>query len=269
MDETLRAEAGEQALDDPLLKVQVDRVLGEHARVLEDNRADRRLAAPVGELLVLRARYPERIERRGPARVGFCALVERREVPDVTAVLVGGLGEWLGAEDLKGATERFAKRCDLEARPRARLLEETAAVFDLRLEILLAIARRFELFLGDALPLLVKVCLLDLPHEALGIAVADTLTQPALDVVIDHLREAAELLTDGLGLLDEHLEDPVLDTLGQHEVVTPNFGRGLEFAIDPAVALLDPTGVPGEVEVKEVRAVRLEVEPLAGGVGGK
>ena len=104
-----------------------------------------------------------------------------------TAVLVGGLGEWLGAEDLKGATERFAKRCDLEARPRARLLEETAAVFDLRLEILLAIARRFELFLGDALPLLVKVCLLDLPHEALGIAVADTLTQPALDVVIDHL----------------------------------------------------------------------------------
>ena len=79
MDEALRAEAGEQALRDPLLEVQVDGVLGEHARVLEDDRPDRRLAAPVGELLVLLAGRAERVEGRGPARVGLRAAVERRE----------------------------------------------------------------------------------------------------------------------------------------------------------------------------------------------
>ena len=51
MDEPLGAEAAEQPLRDALLQVQVDGVLGQHARVLEDDRPDRRLAAPVGELL--------------------------------------------------------------------------------------------------------------------------------------------------------------------------------------------------------------------------
>ena len=38
MDETLGAESGQQALRHPLLQVQVHRVVGEHARVLEDHR---------------------------------------------------------------------------------------------------------------------------------------------------------------------------------------------------------------------------------------
>ena len=42
----------------------------------------------------------------------------------------------------------------------------------------------------------------------------------------------------------------------------------LELAVDPAVALLDPAGVPRQVEVEEVGAVRLEVQALPGGVGG-
>ena len=117
----------------------------------------------------------------------LCPTVERREGPDAAAVLVGGLGQWLGAEDLQRATERVAERCGLEARPRARLLEETSAAFDLLFEILLAIARRVEFFLGDALLLRVDVCLLDLARETLDIAMADAVTQPALDVVIDHL----------------------------------------------------------------------------------
>jgi hypothetical protein len=88
MDEALRAEAGEQALRHALLEVQVDGVVGEDARVLEDHRPDRRLAAPVGELLVLLARRAQRVERGGPARVGRRAAVERREAPDRVAVLV-------------------------------------------------------------------------------------------------------------------------------------------------------------------------------------
>ena len=94
----------------------------------------------------------------------------------MAAVLVGGLGEWLGAENLQKATERVAERCGLEARPGTRLLEQTPAAFDLPLEILLAIARRVEFFVGDALPLRVDVCLLDLAREAVDVAMADALT---------------------------------------------------------------------------------------------
>ena len=110
---------------------------------------------------------------------------------------------------------------------------------------------------------------LDLARQPLGVAVADALPEAALDVVVDHLREAAELLLDRLGLPDEHLEHAVLDALGQHEVVAADLGGRLELAVDAAVALLDAAGVPRQVEVEEIRAVRLEVQALAGGVGGE
>ena len=45
--------------------------------------------------------------------------------------------------------------------------------------------------------------------------------------------------------------------------------RGLELAVDAPVALLDAAWVPGQVEVEEIGAVGLEVQPLAGGVGGE
>ena len=104
--------------------------------------------------------------------------------------------------------------------------------------------------------------------EPLGVAVADALAEPALDVVVDHLREAAELPLDRLGLPDEHLEHAVLGPLRQHEVVAAHLVGGLELAVDAAVALLDAAGVPGQVEVEEVGAVGLEVQALARGVGG-
>jgi hypothetical protein len=44
---------------------------------------------------------------------------------------------------------------------------------------------------------------------------------------------------------------------------------GLEGAVDAAVALLEAGGVPGDVEVEEVGAGGLEVDALAGGVGGE
>ena len=69
-------------------------------------------------------------------------------------------------------------------------------------------------------------------------------------------------------LRDQHLEHAVLGALRQHEVVAAHLGGGLELAVDAAVALLDAAGVPGQVEVEEVGAVGLEVQALAGGVGG-
>ena len=43
--------------------------------------------------------------------------------------------------------------------------------------------------------------------------------------------------------------------------------RRLELAVDAAVPLLDATGVPRQVEVEQVGAVGLEVQPFPGGIG--
>ena len=114
-----------------------------------------------------------------------------------------------------------------------------------------------------------QVRLLDLGRQLLGVAMADALSELALNVVVDHLRETAEVFPDCLGLLDEHLEHSVFDTLRQHEVVTADLGGRLELAVDAAVALLDAPGVPGQVEMEKVRAVGLEVQTLAGRVSGQ
>ena len=239
MDEALGAEAGQQALGHPLLQMQVHGVLGEHAGVLENDRPDRCFATPIGELLVRLPRSAERIEGRGPARVGLRAAIERREGPDPTPCLVRGLGEWLSTQQLQRAGKCVAERRRLEARPDAGCLEEALAALDLRFEIFLAISRGLELLLGEALFLGIEVCLLDLARQSFCVAVTDALFEPAFDVVVDDLREAAELFLDGLGLSDEHLEHAVLHALGQHEVVAADFVGRLELAVDAAVALLD------------------------------
>ena len=174
-----------------------------------------------------------------------------------------------GSAPSSSSEQESASRNGAASKPAqcAGRFEQALAALDLRLQVLLALARGLELLLGDALLLRIEVRLLDLARQSLGVAVADALAEPALDVVVDHLREAAELLLDGLGLPDEHLEHAVLDALRQHEVVAADFGGRLELAVDAAVALLDAAGVPGQVEVEEVRAVRLEVQALAGGVG--
>src|SRR5262245_66228356 len=105
MDEALGAKAGEQALGDALLEVQVDGVVREYPCVLEDHGPDRRLPAPVGELLVVLPGRPQRVERSGPARIGRYAPVERRKHVGPAAVLIRRLGKRLGTEDLQRAGE--------------------------------------------------------------------------------------------------------------------------------------------------------------------
>ena len=156
----------------------------------------------------------------------------------------------LGAQQLEGAGEGIAERLRLEPHPVARRFEQGLAALDLRLQIVLAFAGGLELLLGDALLLRVEVRLLDLAREPLGVAVADALPEAALDVVVDHLREAAELLLDGLRLPDEHLEHAVFDPLRQREVVAADFGGRLELAVDAAVALLDAPGFQGRSKWK-------------------
>jgi hypothetical protein len=117
MDKTLGAEAGKQALGNPLLQVQVNRILGKYACILKNDWPDGCVAAPVGELLVLLARSTERVKSRRPARIGLCLAVEPRECPDWPACVVCPFLEPVGAEEFKRTGERVAKRRGLEAGP--------------------------------------------------------------------------------------------------------------------------------------------------------
>ena len=95
---------------------------------------------------------------------------------------------------------------------------------------------------------------------------ADTLTQSALDIVVNNLREAAELLFDGLRLPDQHIEHPILDPLGKHEVMAGHFWRRLQLAVDAPVALLDASRIPRQVEMEKIGAMDLKVQALPGGM---
>ncbi len=50
--------------------------------------------------------------------------------------------------------------------------------------------------------------------------------------------------------------------------VRPCHRRRLKLSVDAAVPLFEPTRIPGKVDVEEAVAVRLEIDALAGGVGG-
>ena len=174
-----------------------------------------------------------------------------------------------GAHQLQGAGQGVAERFGRELHPASRPFQQPAASFDLRLEVFLPLAGRFELLGRDTLPLPVEIRRFDLPREALRIPVTDAPAKAPLDVVVDHLGKAAELALDGLGLLHQDFENAILLALREHEVVTAHLRRRLKLAVDSPVALLDAAGIPGQVEVEEIGAVRLEVQPLAGGIGGE
>src|SRR5262249_15560400 len=106
-------------------------------------------------------------------------------------------------------------------------------------------------------------------RESLRILVANASAQTSLDVVVDHLREAAKLSSNGLGLLNEHVEHMILGALRQDEIVAPDFVRGLELAVNSTVPLFDTTRIPRQIEMEQVRAMRLEIEPLSSRVGGQ
>ncbi len=85
---------------------------------------------------------------------------------------------------------------------------------------------------------------------------------------VDHLGQAAQFAFDRLGLAHQRFEDAILGTLLVNEVVAEHFRVGLQLAVDAAVALLHAAGIPRHVEMEQVPAVGLQVEALAGGIGG-
>ena len=90
-----------------------------------------------------------------------------------------------------------------------------------------------------------------------------------LDALGDDVANAAEVLPHLRDLLDGQAQHVAVAVVLVVEVQAPHLLRGLPMPVDAAVALLHPHGVPGDLVVDEVAAVRLEVEPLAGGIGGE
>ena len=87
------------------------------------------------------------------------------------------------------------------------------------------------------------------------------------DAVLDHLADRAELLADGLRFPDQRLQHDVGFALLVAKISANDLLRRLKLAIDAAVALLQPGGVPRQIEMNEVGAVALEVDAFAGRVG--
>ena len=269
VDEALRAEAREQPLRDPLLEVQVDGVLGEHAGVLEDDRPDRRLAAPVGELLVLLARRAQSVSSVAAqlgsvaARPSSAGNVQTRP-PVSSSVSSSGSAPRSSREQDRASRNGVGVEPGPRREASSRLRQRSICAFRSSWRSRAASSSSST----TLLPLCVEVGLLDLACERLGVACRMPLPRRrSMSSSITFERLPSSFLIVSV-LLDEHLEHAVLDALGQHEVVAADLVGRLELAVDAAVALLDPARVPGQVEVEEVGAVRLEVQALAGRVGG-
>jgi len=86
---------------------------------------------------------------------------------------------------------------------------------------------------------------------------ADAQAQQVRQPAFDHLGQAAQLLLDDLGLAHQSGEDAVLGALQVDEIIAVHFRLRLQLAVDPAVALLHPAGIPGHIEMKQVPAVGL------------
>ncbi len=70
----------------------------------------------------------------------------------------------------------------------------------------------------------------------------------------------------GSQALREEFVDAILDRVAIAEVGYPYVGVALPYALDTALALLQPCRIPGQVDMDEA-AEALQIEPFRGGVG--
>ena len=88
-------------MDNPLLEVQVNRVVTYNAGILKDDGSEWCFAPPLDDLLIGLARGSECIQRSGPTGVRFRSSVEGREAPRGVTVLVLDPLQGFGPEELE------------------------------------------------------------------------------------------------------------------------------------------------------------------------
>jgi hypothetical protein len=266
VDKALGEEAAEQALDEAVLQVQVDGAVVEVAGGMEGDGPDREASAPLGEGDAAGPRRAEGVEGLDPGGVASEVGGDGAEIPANAAVGRGGLGRRRGPGEAEGSPEGGLERPFIEAQvvpgSGEDLLQRLQVFVDLLGPTSIQLLVPFLLDPGVVLGLVEAV------GELVPLPVSDASIEEGGQASLDDLALAAEFFLDGEGAADQDLEDVVLGALEEDEVVTVDDGSALELAVDTAVALLHAGGVPGDVEVKEVGAVVLEVDALAGRVGG-
>ena len=168
-------------------------------------------------------------------------------------------------ERAAGTTERRGDDCfqvrRFHADPFPGVFEQLAHAVELArltLDTSLFLIIHLRLRLGDARVLLQSVDLVG------HLRIAQTFAGKQIgELIRQHLSRGTQLPMDRLGLLDETLEHSVLGALAIYEIAAPHLRRWLQLTIDAAVALLKLCGIPGQVDVDQVMAARLEVDALA------
>ena len=92
---------------------------------------------------------------------------------------------------------------------------------------------------------------------------ANAVLHHQIKTAVDHLRQAAQFLANGLCLADKRSQHPVFGSLLIEEVPAIHVWIWLEFAVNATVPLLHAAGVPRYVKMEDIPAVCLEIESLA------
>ena len=272
MDEALGEEATEQALHDAVLEVEVHDVFVDAFR--------------------RRRRRPD--EWATPAAIGSRVLPSSRRLRSVSSVSAQvGSAPCRGVEIGKAETLRRLLRCRrrsssgsapsisseqeiasrklvvVEADPLPGIVESIAERVDLPLQRFPTIAGDFQFLVSDLLFFAVQVGRVDLLRELLGIGAADAVAQGVGEPVFEHLGEAAEFLADRLRSCARAPEarGPRGAACRRSSGSRPRRAGWSLRSMRPLRCSMR-LGFHGHVEVEQVEAVGLEVQALAGGVGG-
>ena len=143
-----------------------------------------------------------------------------------------------------------------------RPFQAVAQSADLFLQLVLSEARILKLG-GRGLPPIVHCRIADEVRKLVELAAPHSLLADVFgQAAFEHLGDAAEFLADAFGLLDQNFENAVFGPLRVNEIAAEHFAGRLQLAVDAAVALVEAAGVPGQIEVKQIEAVALQVEPF-------
>ena len=91
--------------------------------------------------------------------------------------------------------------------------------------------------------------------------------QSAVGCSIEHFVDGTQVLADLVRLADHVIEKAKVG-VGVADEVVHRHVAGLPVAVEPAVSLLQPRGVPGTVVVQQIAGGAMQVEALGRGVGG-
>ncbi len=176
-----------------------------------------------------------------------------------------GLAQRLGPQQVKRAAERVTELGFVEADPAARIVDAVAKGLDLAAQPGLTLTGgvlQFGLAGGAFLRVLLQ------PFNGGGVGIGVGAADAGAQSLLNDLGEAAQFEPDGLGLADKRAQHAIFGALRIDEIMAEDLAVGLELAIYAAIALLQPGWIPRQIKMNEVPAVGLEIESLAGSVGG-